>query len=128
MKKFFSILSILLLSASAAFAYEVDANSVFARTEFVGLRPYSRYTLNCPSIVENVNYGDRANLRFFFMDNEPFEPGKRAGNVLVIRTFDPSSSSFEVFMQDGNSMVVNYKIDNKYEKNGAVAGNCRIEP
>ena len=94
----------------------------------MGLRPYSRYTISCPSIIENVNLGDRSNLRFFFLDNEPFEQGKRAASTLVIKTFNTSSSSFEIFMQDGNSSSINYDINNDNKKMGAIVGNCRIEP
>lgn len=127
MKKILATLGILLLASSTQ-AYEIDANSIFRQGNSVGLRPYARYTLSCPSIIENVNLGDRSNLRFFFMDNEPFEEGKRAASTLVIRTFNTSNSSFEVYTQDGNSTSINYTIDNNNKKMGAIVGNCRIEP
>ena len=111
MKKILTALA-LLLFAGSTLAYEIDANSIFRQGDNVGLRPYSRYTISCPSIIENVNLGDRSNLRFFFLDNEPFEQGKRAASTLVIKTFNTSSSSFEIFMQDGNSSSINYDINN----------------
>lgn len=127
MKKLITILGIL-FSIGTVSAYEIDANSIFREGDNVGLRPYSRYTISCPSIIENVNLGDRSNLRFFFMDNEPFKAGDRAASTLVIRTFDKSSSYFEIFTQDGKSQSIKYNIDNKYNKMGAIVGNCRIEP
>lgn len=127
MKKTLLILAALLLAINTASAYEVDANSVFG-TGSVGLRPYARYTVTCPSIIENVNTGDRNNLRFFFMDNAPFNDKKRAANTLVMKTFNTSSSYFELFTQDGNSTTVKYNIKNQNKKMGAIAGNCRIEP
>ncbi len=127
MKKLAVIFSII-LSISSVSAYEIDANSIFREGNNVGLRPYSRYTISCPSIIENVNLGDRANLRFFFMDNEPFEAGDRAASTLVIRTFDKSSSYFEIYTQDGKFQSIKYNVDNKYNKMGAIVGNCRIEP
>ena len=127
MKKILTALA-LLLFAGSTLAYEIDANSIFRQGDNVGLRPYSRYTISCPSIIENVNLGDRSNLRFFFLDNEPFEQGKRAASTLVIRTFNTSSSSFEICMQDGNSSSINYDINNDNKKMGAIVGNCRIEP
>lgn len=127
MKKILTALAFLLFAGSAL-AYEIDANSIFRQGDNVGLRPYSRYTISCPSIIENVNLGDRSNLRFFFLDNEPFEQGKRAASTLVIKTFNTSSSSFEIFMQDGNSSSINYDINNDNKKMGAIVGNCRIEP
>ena len=127
MKKLLAILG-LLFSIGTVCAYEIDANSIFRQGDSVGLRPYSRYTISCPSIIEQVELGDRANLRFFFMDNEPFEQGNRAASTLVIKTFDKSSSSFEITTQDGKSQSINYNIDSKYKKMGAIVGNCRIEP
>ena len=127
MRKILTALA-LLLFAGSTLAYEIDANSIFRQGDNVGLRPYSRYTISCPSIIENVNLGDRSNLRFFFLDNEPFEQGKRAASTLVIKTFNTSSSSFEIFMQDGNSSSINYDINNDNKKMGAIVGNCRIEP
>lgn len=126
-KKKLTVLGILLLIATQSYAYEVDANSIFGNRG-VGLRPYSRYTLTCPSIINNINTGDRSNLRFFFQDNEPFEYKKRAANVLVLKTFNTSSSYFEVFTEDGNSASINYNIKNENKKLGAIVGNCRIEP
>lgn len=127
MKKILTALA-LLLFAGSTLAYEIDANSIFRQGDSVGLRPYSRYTISCPSTIENVNLGDRSNLRFFFLDNEPFEQGKRAASTLVIKTFNTSNSSFEIFMQDGNSSSINYDINNDNKKMGAIVGNCRIEP
>ena len=127
MKKILTALA-LLLFAGSTLAYEIDANSIFRQGDNVGLRPYSRYTISCPSISENVNLGDRNNLRFFFLDNEPFEQGKRAASTLVIKTFNASNSSFDIFTQDGNSSSINYNISNDNKKMGAIVGNCRIEP
>lgn len=127
MKKLLAIFGIL-FSISTVCAYEIDANSIFREGDNVGLRPYSRYTISCPSIIEQVELGDRANLRFFFMDNEPFEQGNRAASSLVIRTFDKSSSHFEITTQDGKTQSIKYNIDSKYNKMGAIVGNCRIEP
>ena len=127
MKKILTALA-LLLFAGSTLAYEIDANSIFRQGDNVGLRPYSRYTISCHSIIENVNLGDRSNLRVFFLDNEQNEQGKRAASTLVIKTFNTSSSSFEIFMQDGNSSSINYDINNDNKKMGAIVGNCRIEP
>ncbi len=127
MKKLLAFLGII-LSISAVSAYEIDANSIFREGDNVGLRPYSRYTISCPSIIQSVNLGDRSNLRFFFLDNEPFEEGDRGASTLVIRTFDKSSSYFEITTQDGKFQSIKYNIDSKYNKMGAIVGNCRIEP
>ena len=47
MKKAAVLLAALLITG-AAYAYEIDANSIFRAGDSVGLRPYSRYTLSCP--------------------------------------------------------------------------------
>ena len=117
-----------MFSLGAASAYEIDANSIFRQGNSVGLKPNSRYTITCPSIIENVENGEGGNVKFFFMDNEPFEQGNRAASSLVIRTFDKSSSHFEITTQDGKTQSIKYNIDSKYNKMGAIVGNCRIEP
>ncbi len=127
MKKTALILG-LLFSIGSVCAYEIDANSIFRKGDKVGLKPNSRYTITCPSIIENVNKGEGDNLKFFFMDNEPYMPGDRAANTLVIRTYGVSNSYFEIFTQDGNSQSIKYDINDKYNKMGAIVGNCRIEP
>ena len=127
MKKTLLILG-LMFSLGAASAYEIDANSIFRQGNSVGLKPNSRYTITCPSIIENVENGEGGNVKFFFMDNEPFEVSNRAASTLVIRTYDPSSSYFKVFTQDGNTQSIKYNVNEKYNKMGAIVGNCRIEP
>ena len=96
MKKTLTILG-LMLSFCAACAYEIDANSIFRQGNSVGLKPNSRYTITCPSIIENVEEGEKGNVKFFFMDNEPFKVSDRAASTLVIRTYEPSNSYFKVF-------------------------------
>lgn len=127
MKKTLTILG-LMLSFGAACAYEIDANSIFRQGNSVGLKPNSRYTITCPSIIENVEEGEKGNVKFFFMDNEPFKVSDRAASTLVIRTYEPSNSYFKVFTQDGNTQAIKYNVNEKYNKMGAIVGNCRIEP
>ena len=45
MKKAAVLLAALLITG-AAYAYEIDANSIFRASDSVGLRPYSRYALS----------------------------------------------------------------------------------
>ena len=127
MKKTLAILG-LMLSFGAVCAYEIDANSIFRQGNSVGLKPNSRYTISCPSIIENVENGEKSNIKFFFMDNEPFKVSDRAASTLVIRTYEPSNSYFKVFTQDGNTQAIKYNVNEKYNKMGAIVGNCRIEP
>ena len=117
-----------MLSFGAVCAYEIDANSIFRQGNSVGLKPNSRYTISCPSIIENVENGEKSNIKFFFMDNEPFEQGQRAASTLVIKTFNTSNSSFEVTTQDGNTTSIKFDISNDNKKMGAIVGNCRLEP
>lgn len=129
MKKTIILLSAIFMTSLSVNAYDLDANSLFRANLKTRLAPNTDYVLNCPSIIEKIDVEEKSNVKFYYLDNKPYKNNeKRGANRVLVHTLEPTSSSFSIFMQDGKVETLDYKIDAKNKKQGAIAGVCRIEP
>lgn len=113
---------------TSAFAYDIDANSLFRANLKTNLKANDSYVLNCPSIINGLKVEENSNVKFFYLDNEPYNAeNARGANRLIVKTLEPTKSKFEISMLDGSSEVFEYNIKEHTRKTGAIAGVCRIE-